>query len=86
MSVSGIWYYNELINGLLDAGIVPMVTMYHWDLPQALEDIDGWVNSTIVDAFVEYANVLFDNFGDRASVSWLMFVVGFTSLQQYFSC
>ncbi|XP_060595948.1 lactase/phlorizin hydrolase-like [Ruditapes philippinarum] len=62
---AGIAYYNDLIDAILDAGIVPMVTIYHWDLPQVLEDDGGWTNDNIVDIFVDYAKVLFDNFGDR---------------------
>ncbi|XP_052245872.1 lactase/phlorizin hydrolase-like isoform X2 [Dreissena polymorpha] len=61
----GIAYYNNLINALLDADIVPMVTMYHWDLPQVLEDVGGWTNNSIVDLFTDYADVLYENFGDR---------------------
>jgi len=49
------------------ANITPMVTMNHWDLPQALEDLGGWNNDSIVDIFVDYARLLFDEYGDRVN-------------------
>ncbi|XP_030953515.1 beta-glucosidase 12-like isoform X1 [Quercus lobata] len=62
----GIKYYNKLINRLLGKGIKPFVTMFHWDLPQALEDdYGGFLSPQIVDDFRDYAELLFKEFGDR---------------------
>lgn len=61
----GIAYYDDLIDRLIDAGIEPMVTMNHWDLPQTLEDVGGWTNRTIVDVFTDYSELLYSRFGDR---------------------
>ena len=51
---AGIDYYNNLINALLEAGITPAVTLYHWDLPQALEDRGGWLSSEVADWFEKF--------------------------------
>ncbi|CAG5101988.1 Similar to LCT: Lactase-phlorizin hydrolase (Oryctolagus cuniculus) [Cotesia congregata] len=63
----GIDYYNNVINEMLDRNITPYVTIFHWDLPQKLQDLGGWTNPKIVDWFVDYARVLFQEFGDRVS-------------------
>lgn len=62
---AGVDYYDRLIDGLLDRGVTPNVTLYHWDLPQALEDRGGWVNRDVAEWFAEYATTAFDRFGDR---------------------
>lgn len=66
----GIEFYNNLINELLAHNIEPIVTMYHFDLPDALQKKGGWSNRETIDAFVNYSKVLFENFGDRVKY-WL---------------
>jgi beta-glucosidase len=56
----GLDFYRRLVDGMLERGIRPFATMYHWDLPQALEDRGGWVARDTVDRFAEYAEILFD--------------------------
>lgn len=68
----GIQYYNNLIDALLAEGITPMITLYHWDLPQALENIGGWYNEALVGHFTDYADLCYQRFGDRVKL-WLTF-------------
>ncbi|WCJ41795.1 Beta-glucosidase 12 [Euphorbia peplus] len=69
----GIKYYNNLINELLANGIEPYVTIFHWDLPQVLEDkYEGFLSHKIVDDFVNYAELCFKTFGDRVK-HWITF-------------
>ena len=63
-SAEGIQYYKDLIAEMKSAGITPVATLYHWDLPQALQDQGGWLNADIADAFEAYAAVCFREFGD----------------------
>lgn len=66
----GFDFYNRLINALMKADIEPVVTLYHWDLPQALEDKGGWANRKIVDHFEQYALGCAESFGDRIK-TWI---------------
>ncbi|GAA5218119.1 glycoside hydrolase family 1 protein [Corallincola platygyrae] len=61
----GFDFYDRLIDQLLEAGIAPNVTLYHWDLPLALAEQGGWENRATVDHFVRYAAACFERFGDR---------------------
>ena len=62
---AGVAFYNKLIDCLLEHGIRPWMTIYHWDLPACLERKGGWVNPQITEWFAEYTGVLADRFGDR---------------------
>nr|BAC42451.1 putative beta-glucosidase [Arabidopsis thaliana] len=68
---AGINFYNHLINELISNGIRPLVTLFHWDTPQALEDeYGGFLNPQIVKDFVEYVDICFKEFGDRVK-EWI---------------
>ena len=66
----GIEFYSNLIDELNKYNIEPIVTMYHFDLPYELEKKGGWSNREVIDDFVEYAKILFDNFGHKVKY-WL---------------
>ena len=61
----GFEFYDNLVNALLENGIKPMITLYHWDLPSALQDKGGWLNRDIVAAFGRYARVIAAHFAGR---------------------
>ena len=61
----GLDFYRRLVDGLLEAGIAPNVTLFHWDLPAALDDRGGWLNRDAGDWFADYARVMFKALGDR---------------------
>ncbi len=65
LNPAGLDFYARLVDGLLAAGITPFVTLYHWDLPQKLQDQGGWPARDITDAFCEYAELVSRRLGDR---------------------
>ncbi len=80
----GLAFYSKLIDLLLENDIEPWVTLYHWDLPAALEfEMDGWLGEEISDAFAKYADVCFEAFGDRVknwitiNEAWVVAILGY---------
>ncbi|XP_069481115.1 lactase-like protein isoform X1 [Ambystoma mexicanum] len=69
----GVKFYDDFINVLLENKITPIVTLYHWDLPQVLQDKhNGWQNISMTQYFNEYASLCFERFGDRVK-HWITF-------------
>ena len=66
----GLDFYRSLVEGMLERGIKPLATLYHWDLPQALQDEGGWASRDIVGWFTEYAAIVYDQLGDLVS-DWI---------------
>lgn len=62
---AGLAFYHHLVDGLLEHGIQPCATLYHWDLPLALDEMGGWVNRDMAGWFAEYAHLLFRELGDK---------------------
>jgi len=62
---AGLDFYERLVDGMLARGLQPWATLYHWDLPQALQDQGGWAQRSTVDAFVDYADLVVRRLGDR---------------------
>jgi beta-glucosidase len=65
VNAAGLDFYSRLVDELLGAGIVPVATLYHWDLPQALQDAGGWANRDTSYRFAEYSRVAAEALGDR---------------------
>ncbi|MBV9945757.1 MAG: beta-glucosidase [Myxococcales bacterium] len=61
----GLDFYSRLVDALLERGITPYLTLFHWDLPQALQDAGGWPSRATAEAFVDYADVVSRRLGDR---------------------
>jgi len=69
---NGVDYYSRLVDGLLEARIRPLVTLFHWDLPQMLQDAGGWPNRDTAARFADYVQVVARALGDRVS-DWMLF-------------
>ncbi|MDH6130527.1 GH1 family beta-glucosidase [Kitasatospora sp. GP82] len=70
VNVGGLDFYDHLVDALLAAGITPLPTLFHWDLPQALEDGGGWLVRDTAYRFAEYAEIVADRLGDRVP-AWI---------------
>ncbi|MEO7212144.1 GH1 family beta-glucosidase [Mucilaginibacter sp.] len=68
---AGIDHYNKVIDYCISQGVEPWLTIYHWDLPQALEDKGGWTNRDIIGWFTNYVQICADAFGDRVK-NWMV--------------
>jgi beta-glucosidase len=64
----GLAFYDRLVDALLKSGIEPLVTLFHWDLPAALDDLGGWLNPDIAHWFADYASVMFRKLDDRVKM------------------
>lgn len=74
----GLDFYSRLVDELLEHGILPWLTLYHWDLPQAVEETGGWANRATAERFVRYAEVMYEALGDRVT-HWTTFNEPFCS-------
>jgi beta-glucosidase len=66
-NAEGLDFYDRLVDALLEAGIRPMATLFHWDLPQGLEDDGGWLNRATIDRFADYATIVGERLADRVA-------------------
>ncbi len=85
-NAEGLDFYERLVDGLLERGIKPAATLYHWELPQPLADIGGWRNRDIADRFADFTRIVMERIGDRVwsaapinepwCVTWLSHFLG----------
>jgi beta-glucosidase len=68
VNAKGLDFYDRLVDELLSAGIQPLATLYHWEFPQALEDLGGWPNRDVTDWYADYARVVFEKLADRVKI------------------
>ena len=82
INTAGLDFYDRLVDGLLAAGIEPWATLYHWDLPQTLQDGGGWPHRSTADAFAEYTDAVTRRLGDRVkhwitiNEPWVVAILG----------
>ena len=85
---AGLGFYDRLVDELLNAGIDPWLTLYHWDLPQELEDAGGWPNRDTAYRFADYSMLVFDRLGDRVDTwttlnePWCSAILGYSEGRQ----
>lgn len=79
----GLDYYDRVVDGLLEAGITPFPTLYHWDHPQELEDAGGWLTRDMADRFADYAAIVAQRLGDRVRHWYTLNEPASMSLQGY---
>lgn len=83
-NTAGVDFYSRLVDMLLEKNITPLVTLYHWDLPQAIQDAGGWLNRRTIDWFTEYALLMYRTLGDRVHL-WTTFNEPFVCAELGFS-